>query len=109
MPSLSEFSGHSAWGNEAGRWVRTSYNHPVSAAIDYFIVNLKKSSDITDRESIGHLGRKLGIKVEDSEEDIKSGVEFGPIDYEWVFKVFKGRCQEPAGRPIARIAKMLNT
>ena len=36
------------------------------------------------------------------------GVEFGNIDITWAFRIFKERHKEPAGKPVARIAKQLN-
>ena len=63
MPLISEFSGYSGRVEGAARWTKTLYNHPVSSAIDYFIVNLKESADVMDKESGGHLKHKLRIKV----------------------------------------------
>ena len=108
MPWLSEFPGYSERGKEAKRWTRTLYNHPVSSAIDYFVINLMGSSDIIDRESSGHVQHKLKIKVGDNEEAIRNGAELDPIDIEWTFRIFKARRQEPAGQPIAGITKQLN-
>ena len=67
------------------------YNRAVSSAIDCFIINLKESTDTMDKEASGHLEHKLRSKVKGNEEDIKNGVEFGPIEYEWMFGVSKSR------------------
>ena len=69
-------------GGEAKRWANTLYNRPVSSAIDYFIVNLRDSSDVNDKEPSGHLEHKLKMKVEENEGDIKNMVVFEPIDVE---------------------------
>ena len=95
-------------GKEARIWTRALYPHPVSSVIDYFVIDSKESSDIIDRESGGHMKHKLKIKVEDNEEAIRKWVKFGPIDIEWAFRIFKAIRQEPAGKPISRIAKQLN-
>ena len=108
MPLLSEFAGYSAWGDGAKIWTMMLYNRPVSSAIDCFIINLKDSSDTIDKEASGHLDHKLKTKVEDNEKDMQNGVEFGPIEYEWLFGVFKARYQEPAGAPVTRITKQLS-
>ena len=84
------------------------YNRPVSSAIDYFVINLKDIPDAIDRESSGHLGHNLKIKFGGNEEAIKNMVVFEMIDTEWMFGIFKDRRQETAGRPISRIAKLLN-
>lgn len=96
-------------GKEAGRREKTFHNHPVSSAIDYFIVNLRDSSEVNDKESSGHLEHKLKIKVGGNEEAIKNRAVSEPIDIEWMFETFKSRHYEPAGRPISRITKQLNT
>ena len=49
--------------------------------------------------------RKLKSKSDDDEEAIKNGVEYEPIDYEWMFKVLKSGYQEPVAQPIIRIVK----
>ena len=108
MPLLGEFSGYSGWGKEAKMWEKTLYNHPVSSVIDYFILNLRESSDIMDRKSSGHLERKLKIKVGENEESVKNRVEFGPINVAWACAIFRARHYEPVGRPISRITKQLN-
>ena len=63
-------------GNEAKIWVRKLYNCPVRSVIDYFILNLKGSSDIVDKESSVHLKHKLEIKVGNNEEAINNVAEF---------------------------------
>ena len=63
MPLLSEFPGYIEWGEEAERWAKTLYGHPVSSSVDYFIINLGDIAELNDKESIGHLGRKPKIKV----------------------------------------------
>ena len=50
-------------GEEAERWAKTLYNRPVSSVIDYFIINLRDSSEVNDKESSGHLKHKLKMKV----------------------------------------------
>ena len=96
-------------GEEAKRWTRALYNHPVSSAIDYFIIHLAESLDVMDKESSGHLKHKLRIKVGRNEEAIRNRVEFGPVDTEWMFRIFKARHHEPSGKPISRITKQLNS
>ena len=96
-------------GGEAKRWAKTSHNHPVRSAIDYFIIYLGESSEVRDKESRGHLKHTLKIKVEGNAEAIKNRVVCEPIDIEWTFETFKARHYEPAGRPISRITKQLNT
>ena len=58
----------------------------------------------------GHLIHKLKSKVDGDEQSPKRGgrVDVERIDFEWAFKVFKFTYQEPAGPPIARIAKQLS-
>ena len=75
------------------------HNHPVSSAIDCFIVNLKDSPDTIDKEAIGHLDHKLKTKVKDNEESMKNGVAFGPIEYEWAFGVLRPDIKNRRGRP----------
>ena len=67
-------------GKEAERWEKTLRNHPVSSAIDYFIINLRGSSEVNGKESSGHSEHKLEIKVEENEEAIKNRVFSEPID-----------------------------
>ena len=55
-------------GKEAKRWKRALYNHHVSSVVDYFVINLKGSSDIIDNAPSGHLERKLEIKANGGEE-----------------------------------------
>ena len=55
-------------GKDAKRWKRALYNHPVSSVVDYFVINLKGSSDIIDNAPSGHLERKLEIKANGGEE-----------------------------------------
>ena len=43
MPLLGEFSSYSEWGEEARRWSKSLYNHPISSVIGYFVVNFKAS------------------------------------------------------------------
>ena len=62
MPSLGEFSGYSERGEESGRWTWTLCNRPVSSAVDYFIANLRASSEIIDNDSSGHMEHKLKNK-----------------------------------------------
>ena len=108
MPLLSEFSRYSELGKEAKRWEKTLHNDPVSSGIEYSIVNLRESSEITDNESGGHLKHKQKIKVGENEEAIKNRVVSEPINIEWMFVIFKARHHEPAGKPISRITKQLN-
>ena len=42
-------------GEGAKRWAKTLYNHPVSSAIDYFMVNLGGDLNRVDSESGGRL------------------------------------------------------
>ena len=109
IPLLSELPCYSERGEEARRRAKTLHNHPVSSSIDYFIINLRDSSDVNDKESSGHLEHKLRMKVGENEEDIKNRVVSEPIEIEWAFKTFKARHYEPSGKPISRIAKQLNT
>ena len=108
MPMICEFSGYSDRGADARRRTRALYNHPVGSAIDYFVINLKDSPDSIDRGTSGHLRHKLKIKVGGNEEAIKNRAVSELIDLEWMFKILKDRHQEPAGRPISRVAKQLN-
>ena len=108
MPLSGEFSGYSEWWGEAKRRAKTLYNRPVSSVVDYFIINLRASSEITDKESSGHLGRKLKIKVEENEEAVNNRVGSEPINAEWAFAIFRARHYEPAGKPITRITKHPN-
>ena len=84
------------------------YNRPVSLGVAYFIINLKESASRTDGEAAGFLKHKPKSKIEENEEAIKKGDVSEPTDYEWMFKVFRSRYQEPAGSPVMRIAKQLN-
>ena len=47
------------------------------------------------------------MKVEENEEAINNGVEFGPITSEWALSILKTRNYEPAGQPITRITNQL--
>jgi len=52
---------------------------------------------------------KLKAKVaENEEEEIKNGINFGPITTEWMFSTLKDRHYEPAGQPITRLTGQLN-
>ena len=95
-------------GEEAERWAKTLYNRPVSSAIGYFIVNLRDSSEVNDKESSGNLKHTLKMKVAENEGDIKNMVVSEPIDMERASETFKARRYEPDGQPISRIAKQLN-
>ena len=108
MPLLSESPGYSEWGNEAKRRTRMLHNRPVSLGGACFIINLKGSGSLTDKEAIGYAKHKLKSKMDEGEEAIKNGVCYEPIDYEWMCEVFKSMCQEQAGAPKARIARQLN-
>ena len=77
----------------------TLYNRPVSSGIAYFFVNMRESSDIIGRESIGHAKHKLKIKVWDNEEAIKNGVEFEAIDIEWMFVILRPYIRNRRGNP----------
>ena len=72
MPVLSEFTVYSE-GGEAKRWTRMLYNRPVSLATDCFIINLKASGDLEDKEAIGPLGRKSNSTMDGNEESLKEG------------------------------------
>ena len=41
IPLLGEFPSYIEWGKEAKGWAATLYNRPISAAIDYFVVNFR--------------------------------------------------------------------
>ena len=81
------------------RWAKTLYNHPVSSAIGYFIVNLGDSSEVNGKESSGHLEHKLKMKVEGNGEAIKNRAVSEPIDIGWACGAFKATHYEPAGGP----------
>ena len=101
MPLLSESPGYSEWGKEATRWAKPLYNRPVSSEIDYVIINLRESSEITDKESSGHLEHKLQIKGGENEaEAIKNRVVSEPINIEWAFDIFNAMHHEPEGAHI---------
>ena len=95
-------------GGEAKRWAKTLYNHPVCAAIDYFVVNLGDSLNRVDSESGGRSEYKLKAAVEENEEEIRNGSEFESITAEWTFSTLKARRYEPAGHPITRITGRLD-
>ena len=99
MPLFGEFPGYSEWGKGAKRWTRALYNHPIRSVIDYYIINLKESSDVMDKESSGHVKHKLRIKVGGNGSAIKNRVEFEPVDIEWMCRIFNARHQERAGDP----------
>ena len=58
IPSLGGFSSYIERGEEAKRWARTLYNHPINSVVDYFIVNICATSDRIDIESGGRLKYK---------------------------------------------------
>ena len=82
-------------------------NRTTSLALDCFIIYLKDIGDLTVKEASGYAKHKLMSKVDENEEALNNGVRYEPIDYEWMFKVFRPMYQEPAGVPIARIAKKI--
>ena len=53
---------------------RKHYNRPISAVIDYFVVNLVAGANRVDIESGGRSKYKLKAKVEGNEEAIKMKV-----------------------------------
>ena len=83
-------------------------NRPSTLAIDCFIIHLKDGGSLTGKEASGRSGHKSKSKVGEDAGDIKNGVCYESIDYVWAFVVFKSMYQEPAGVPIARIAKQLH-
>ena len=50
---------------------------------------------------------KLKASVEENEEAVKNGGEFGPITAERAFSTLRDRRYEPAGKPITRITGLL--
>ena len=47
---------------------------------------------------MGGLKRKAKSKVEENEKSLLEGNNFGPISYEWMFRILRNKYQEPEGR-----------
>ena len=83
MLLLSEFSGYNEWGKEAKRWTRTLYIRTTILVVDCFLsLILEKVMSLTDKEAIGHLKRKLKLKIDENQGAVGRGVSYEPIDYE---------------------------
>ena len=105
MPLLSEFTDYADWEIDAKRWARMLYSRPVSTGEDYFVNNSEgsKTSNI-DTNAGGFRKRKVKAKVGENEKAILKGENYGPVGYEWAFKVLGGKSRDPGGVSIVRIA-----
>ena len=97
MPLLSEFASYPSWGAAAKRWNNLMYNHPVSSVIEYYINNLKNSTNILDKGTGGFLKSQFRKKQDQNEKSLSSGESFGKIGYEWMFRILKDMYKEAMG------------
>ena len=56
----------------------------------------------------GRLEYKLRAKIEQNEEEVKNGSDFGPMATDWMFSTLHAKHYEPSGRAIARVTTQLN-
>ena len=98
MHPLGGVSRYSEWENGAKRRPETLYNHPVSSDVRYFIVNLRSSSERTDKEQSGNLRHNLKIKVDGGGESVNNKAGFSPVSGESVLYISRSRSYEPAGK-----------
>ena len=84
------------------------YNRPISSGVYYFVNNWKdrKGSQI-DVDACGFLKRKAKSEIEENEKSILMGELYGPIGYDWMFRILNAKYQEPEGETIARLTKQL--
>ena len=99
MPLLFEFTSYSTWEPAARRWNNLLYNHPVSSVIEYYINNLKESTNVLDKGAGGFLKSQFRKKQDQNEKSLSSGESFGKIGYEWMFRILKEKYKERPGEP----------
>ena len=76
MPLLFEFTSYSNWEPAARRWNNLLYNRPVSRVIEYYINNLKESSNILDRGAGDFLKSQFRKKQDQNEKAVALGETF---------------------------------
>merc|ERR1712112_201439 len=82
-------------------------NHPVSSVVEYYINNLKESSNILDKGTGDFLKNQYRKKQDQNEKALALGGTFEKIGYEWIFRILKEKDKERPGEAINRVTLQL--